>query len=158
MQLEQAIEVNNYYEIIAEVPGHIGQRSVVDREARPPKVSSLHFVFEDWGGDELLTSYPIYLVKDSLAEAFLEQRFSGFELASVDVERGKQILAFKPSLELPKFLWLRVTGDHKGADFFMTSNRYLGVSEGGLMAIKETRPRTLVHRIYHEGDNSGKWV
>ncbi|MCW1916976.1 hypothetical protein OJ996_25530 [Luteolibacter sp. GHJ8] len=149
--------MTDYYELRIEVPGHIGMRSVVDRGARPPIVSSLHFVFDGWGGDEILTSFPVFLVTESLAATFSERGFTGAEMGSVEVEKSRQISVLQPLCELPKFLWLKVTGDHKDADFFITRNQHLGVSPRALAAILETNPQTLRYRLYDEGTSSREW-
>jgi hypothetical protein len=52
-----------------EVAAELGGNTVMDAFAHPPKVSRLHLRFMGWLGDDLLETFPCFLVTSRLAKA-----------------------------------------------------------------------------------------
>ena len=63
------------YLIEPEVPGGLGDKTQGDFSKHPPVIEHLHFQFEGWLGDDLLESFPCFLVSNSVTRmAFLLMR------------------------------------------------------------------------------------
>ncbi|TWG93223.1 hypothetical protein L615_006400000050 [Nocardioides sp. J9] len=92
-----------------EVPGEIGERGELDTSVHPPRVVRFHITLTGWLGDDLLEVFPVYLVTERLASILEESDLSGYALAEADVTVDEEAL-IDPSLELPTFRWLQVTG------------------------------------------------
>ena len=54
----------NYFCIEPEVAGGLGQNVEMDRSVHPPVVDKLHYEFDGWLGDELLETFPCFIVTE----------------------------------------------------------------------------------------------
>ena len=122
-----------------EVPGRIGPRTQMDRSVHPPRIRALHFVFDGWLGDQLVESFPCYLVTSSLAESLAAAGVTGFALAEAEVETGEPFREVYPGRLLPPFKWLQVVGN-ADADVYITSDNRLAGSQKTLDVILATNP------------------
>lgn len=128
--------MNGAYTILEpEVPGGFGERTRMDTSVHPPVVWSLHFEFEGWLGDELVESFPCFLVTERVADVLDGQSLSGFRLADVEVTRSDQFRSMYPERTLPRFKWLQVVGVAGADDFGLSSDHRLVVSTAGLEAL-----------------------
>src|SRR5687768_14779041 len=100
----------SYYVIEPEVAGGWGERTVADRSVDPVKVLRLHYEFEGWSGDDLLTSHPVFICTERLGGALEAAGLCGFHLADCEVTRSPQFEELHPRLTLPAFRWLQVNG------------------------------------------------
>jgi hypothetical protein len=73
-----------------EVAGGFGPRTVITNqaaievgEATYHEVSRLEYCFDDWQGDDLLTTAPCYIATERLLLAMREAELTGFELEPV---------------------------------------------------------------------------
>ena len=128
-----------YYTIEPDVPGGLGEHSVLDTTVRPGIVHYLHYEFEGWFGDDLLTSNPIFLVTERLAKALRKAHPTGMTLADVEISKSDIFMELHPDLPLPNFLWLQVHGTPGKDDFgFSRESGYsLVVSERILQILKQ---------------------
>ena len=72
-----------YYFIEPEVAGGWGGNTIADTSVHPPKISKLHYQFDGWLGDDLLESFPCFIVSESLkheSEVLLRGIRSGAEV------------------------------------------------------------------------------
>lgn len=120
-----------FYEISPEVPGDIGENTVVDRSTHPPMVHKLEFVFHGWLGGCVVTSFPVFLVSSAAAKDLVRKRLRGFALAEVSVTLSEEYFELYPHEGLPDFKWLQVKGTARSDDFFLI-NQELVVSERAL--------------------------
>ena len=120
--------MRDYFELRLAAPGGPGERSVAQGEGVFKDYHVLHAIFESWLGDELVSVQPCFLVTVSLGNEFRAAGLTGFELATVDVEKDRQFDLAYPGVELPKFLWLKVNGIPGKDDFFITERHRLAVS------------------------------
>jgi hypothetical protein len=134
------------YILEAEVPGGLGPRTLMERSSHPPRVDSLHFVFDGWLGDQLIESFPCYLVTPDLAEAFARAGVTGFELAEAEVETSEEFKELYPGRSIPPFKWLRVRGAPGKSDLYITSNNQLGGSQKVVDVILATTPLAFEYR------------
>lgn len=124
-----------FYDLEPEVPGGLGDNTVVDVSVHPPIVSSLHIVFDGWLGDELLEVFPAFIVSATLSDQILQQKFVGFDVRDCLIEKSEQFIEFNPDVLIPDFKWLVVNG-RSGDDFCLSTENKLRVSERVLTLLK----------------------
>lgn len=118
-----------FYFVDPEVAGGLGDSTVMDTSIHPPVVHELEYKFEDWLGDELLESFPCFIVTESLAEKISANKISGFSLDKVSISTSEEFYELQPDVSLPKFLWLKITGKAGIDDLGISDNFRLVVSE-----------------------------
>jgi hypothetical protein len=129
-----------------EVPGGLGQRTQMDCSVHPPRVHSLHFVFDGWLGDQIVESFPCYLVSSELAFSLARAGLTGCNLAEADVETSDQFKEMYPELILPPFKWLQIVGKPAESDLYITSDNRLAGSQKALDLILATNPMAFEYR------------
>jgi hypothetical protein len=125
-----------YYLLSPEVAGGFGKNTLMDRTHHPPEVTRLHYEFEGWLGDELLESFPCFIVTQSLAQAIADAALSGVEFRHVEVTTSDQFRELYPSQDLPEFVWLGVVGTPGQDDFGLDKTSRLVVSEAALEVLR----------------------
>jgi len=118
-----------FYFVDPEVAGGLGDSTVMDTSIHPPVVHELEYKFEDWLGDELLESFPCFIVTESLAEKISANKISGFSLDKVSISTSEEFYELQPDVSLPKFLWLKITGKAGVDDLGISDDFRLVVSE-----------------------------
>jgi hypothetical protein len=121
-----------YYIVSPEVAGGWGVNTVADCSVHPPRVSHLHHQFDGWLGSDLVESFPCFLVTERLANALRNSVLTGFELAPAEWSTSPVFNELHPSLELPRFLWLKIAGAPCSDDFALTPDFHLLVSSNAL--------------------------
>lgn len=119
-----------------EVAGGWGERTVADTSVHPPVVALLNYQFDGWLGDELLTSFPCYVVTRLLGDKLSEARLNGFQLADVQVSVSEQFEEIYPDRHLPEFYWLQVDGSAGVDDFGLSRRHQLVVSDRALAVLQ----------------------
>jgi len=76
-----------YYDIEPEVPGHIGDNTVIDRPVHPVIISKLQYVFDAVPDDVLITSSPVYLLKRDAKPDLEAIQPTGVEFDKVQVSK-----------------------------------------------------------------------
>jgi hypothetical protein len=127
--------MERFFSLEPEVAGGWGDRTVADTSVHPPVVSQLHYEFQGWLGDELVESFPCYLVTEALGVAISQAGLSGFSLASVETTCSSEFAELQPSTKLPPFQWLKIMGAAGQSDFGLSSDHMLVVSERTLRVI-----------------------
>ena len=117
------------YVLEPEVAGGLGGATVANRLSHPPRVTELEYRFDGWLGDELLESFPCFIVSARIADALRQSKLSGFVLRSVRISCSAEFEKRKPRIVLPAFEWLDVVGTAGKADFGRDSKHRLVVSE-----------------------------
>ncbi|SJN58498.1 hypothetical protein VR7878_02883 [Vibrio ruber DSM 16370] len=126
-----------YFYIEPEVSGGFGEQSTVDTAVHPPEVSKLHYRFDGWLGDDLLETFPCYIVTSFLAEVIESSELNGYVLDEVVISTSEQFEALYPQIKLPKFYWLKVLGIAGKDDFGIADDYRLVVSDNALAALKK---------------------
>lgn len=119
-----------------EVAGGWGSETIADTSRHPPVVSRLHYEFEGWLGDDLLESFPCFIVTERLAVALERAGLTGFVLDDVTTTRSPEFEELYPDTQLPSFRWLRVTAHAGTADFGIGPDYRLVVSTGALTILE----------------------
>lgn len=100
-----------FFKVRPEVPGSIGERSRVTYENGVIKeIHDLHFEFDGWLGDELVTSYPLYLMTEELANQLLETDLTGYIIKDAEISQSDIFDELQPDTILPNFKWLIPVG------------------------------------------------
>lgn len=123
----------DYYELAPEVAGQMGENTLLDSSVHPPEVSKLHYEFDGWLGDDLLETFPCYIVSAALRadiEASVPPQF--YEFDQLEVTKSELFMELHPKKELPRFFWLRVKGRAGLDDFGMTESSRLVVSDSAM--------------------------
>lgn len=128
--------MTDFWTLEPEVAGELGEGTVLDRSVHPPKVSKLEYRFTGWLGDELLETFPCYIVTDRLGAELLSARLTGFELDAVSVVASLEFSDLYPGRRLPTFRWLKVSGTAGVDDFGLSDSHSLVVSDGALLRIR----------------------
>lgn len=126
-----------YYYIEPEVSGGLGEKSIIDSSTHPPKVEKLHYRFEGWLGDDLLESFPCYVVSDTLKRKILNENLGGIEFRDVYTSKSDQFNELYPDKNLPDFHWLYVTGEAGISDFGIANDFRLVISNEALKILKQ---------------------
>lgn len=128
-----------FYYIQPEVAGGLGDSTIIDATFHPPKVSQLEYKFEGWLGDDLLESFPCFIVTKKLADFLIEEKLSGFKLMPVTISRSEIFIDLYPNIHLPKFQWLQISGLAEINDFGLSEDHILVVSETALQALRKNK-------------------
>lgn len=133
-----------YFFVEPEVAGGMGPHTVMDRSVHPPRVSHLHYEFEGWLGDEIVATFPCWIVTVSLAEKLRAAGLTGMSFDPVEISYSELFQERHPRREMPEFLRLLVTGVPMQDDFAVGEKARLMVSERALAVLQSTKPRDLV--------------
>ncbi|HEY9731925.1 MAG TPA: hypothetical protein V6C89_08435 [Drouetiella sp.] len=123
-----------FYIVEPEVPGRFGKQCVFkDRLARPPVVEKLHYEFDGWSGDDLLSVILTYIGTLRLAAALqkLDPPVSGVEFDDVVVTKSSEYRRWgelQPD-NLDDFVWLKINGDVGVDDFGIAGRQQVGVAD-----------------------------
>jgi len=126
----------SFFLLAPEVAGGWGSGTVVDTERHPPVVKHLHYQFDGWLGDELLESFPCFIVTVAVGSKLTDAGLSGFELGSVEISKSDTFLELHPERSVPEFQWLRVAGAAGVADLGLTKQHQLVVSDRALQILR----------------------
>lgn len=126
------------YRLEPEVAGGWGRDTVADTHQHPPIVSRLHYDFARWSGDDIVQSFPVFLVSEQLAQAIEQEALLGVLFDNVKVTKDPQFERFFPdtAASLPSWRWLRPTGEPHTGDFWQRPDGNLVISERALMVIR----------------------
>ncbi|MGR5062042.1 hypothetical protein [Photobacterium sp. DNB22_13_2] len=125
------------YLIEPEIPGGFGENTLGHFDVHPPKVEKLHLEFDGWLGDDLLESFPCFLVSESLATALVASQLSGYNLAAMELSSSDIFQELQPECCLPSFSWLQITGDNGKDDFSVSEKGMLLVSRKAMQLLQK---------------------
>lgn len=127
-----------YYIIEPEVAGSFGEKTQREVSVHPPKITKLHYIFDGWLGDDIVESFPVYLISEKLYELLKETELTGFEIDDCETEISETFATLQPDKTLPKFYWLKITGKTNRDDFWINEDNILTISESAYELIKQT--------------------
>ncbi|HWV15050.1 MAG TPA: hypothetical protein VN030_06420 [Cellvibrio sp.] len=125
-----------YFLIESEVAGGLGEHTKMDTSTHPPLVSELHYVFEGWSDDALLTSFPCFIVTSKAKQLFEEAQFTGLSFDVVETSKSDNFIELYPAKVIPEFSWLKISGG-AGVDDFWIDKNCLIISERVLDVLLE---------------------
>lgn len=119
-----------------QVAGELGDGTVLDSSTHPPQVSKVDYVLDQSDADELIQSFPVYLVSTNLAPRLQDAGLTGFELSGATVRPSDNYLAIYGNVPPPEYLWLQVTGTAGEADCWLDESAQLCVSDRMMTVIE----------------------
>lgn len=128
-----------FFLVKPEVAGGLGEGTIMDRNVHPPKIHSLHYVFDGWSGDVLLTSFPSFIVTEEARRELKRVSASGICFCDVQISKSETFEELFPDVELPTFHWMRVVGKAGVDDFGIAPNLRLVASERVLDVLRKLR-------------------
>ena len=126
-----------YYFFEPEVSGGLGGNSVVDTSVHPPIVSKLNYRFDGWLGDDILESFPCYVITESLKKKLESTALCGYQIDQVEVTKSDQFEDLYPGKKLPVFYWLKIIGEAGKDDFGVADDYRLVISDKALKVIND---------------------
>jgi hypothetical protein len=126
----------NYFYIEPEVAGGLGENTILDHSVHPPRVERLNYEFDGWLGDGLLEAFPCLIVTRGGADAIEAAKLTGVEFAEVEVSVSEQFQMYEHDVELPPFVWLRVSGVAGRDDFGIAVDLRYVLSQRALDALQ----------------------
>ena len=126
----------HYFVLSPEVAGGLGKNTVMSRTEHPPSVSRLHYELDGWLGDDLVESFPCFVVTSRLADGLGRSSLSGVELREVEITTSEQFRELYPDRLIPTFAWLHVVGKPGSDDFGADAQGRLVVSEKAFHLLK----------------------
>lgn len=126
-----------YKLIEPEVAGGLGEQTQMDNSFFPPLIKNLHYEFEGWLGDDILESFPCYIVTERLRDGIELEKLTGVSFDKVLISKSETFLEFHPDKELPNFFWAKINGEPNRDDFFITEKNGLAISERAYSLLKK---------------------
>ena len=112
-----------------EVAGGLGKETLIDNSVHPPIVKMLHFEFEGWLEDDILETFPCYIVTESLKNKIEEEELTGITFDNLFVTKSLNFFELYPNKQLPRFYWAIINGVYAKHDFFLGTDNRLVISE-----------------------------
>ena len=128
-----------YFVLEPEIAGQLGEHTIMDSSTHPPKIEKLHFVFDGWLGDDIVATFPSYLVSEKLYELLKNSKLKGFKFDTCLISLSYTFRELLPNTQLPQFYWMQVTGSDEKADFRLNKKNYLTLSENAFNLLKKTK-------------------
>lgn len=128
-----------YYKLNPEVPGHFGDNTIIEKSVNSYYVKKLHYIFDGWQGDDILSSHPIFMVTERLKDQLLSSSFiDGFILKElIKVETSEEYHVFFGEKSIPPIFLLEINGKPYINDFGVDENNDLIVSHNSLEILKK---------------------
>lgn len=110
----------------------------MDNSVFPPHIKKLYYEFDGWLGDDILESFPCYIVTESLRKDFENNKFTGISFHEATISKSETFSELYPERELPDFHWLQINGEVYKDDFFTTEEKYVSDLGKCLFCIAKT--------------------
>ena len=109
------------------VAGQLGERTELDSSTHPPGVRYVDYVLDLPTEEDLIESFPVFLVSEELAGALTAANLTGFRLEDAEVRKSDQYALWRGDLPHKRYRWLRF--DSSGAaDCWLDERHRLCVS------------------------------
>ncbi|MDA0167586.1 hypothetical protein OJ998_00690 [Solirubrobacter taibaiensis] len=119
------------------VGGELGQDVEFDHATHPPVIDRVQYVLDYPTSEDLMESFPAFIVSEALAERFVAAGLRGFTLAEAEVLPGDNYLALYGDVPHKTYRWLQIAPRMPDADVWLGDDLQLCVSDRA-MAVLET--------------------
>lgn len=126
-----------FYILEPEVAGGPGADTEMDATVHPLRVHKLHYELDGWMGDDLLESFPCYIVTERLMLELGKRGFSGCEFGNVEITKSEQFADLYVGKNISEFRWLKVNGEAGTDDLGISDDNMLVVSERVLKILSQ---------------------
>lgn len=117
------------YSLDPQVAGELGAGTSLDTSTHPPVVHRVEFVLDLPQADDLIQSFPVFLVSEDLGTRLKSARLTGFALRSARVSVSADYSAIYGDAPHPHYLWLKVDGRPSSSDVWLDSEFRLCASD-----------------------------
>jgi len=124
-----------YKYIEPEVAGGLGFETEMDNRVHPPIIKKLHYEFSGWLGDDILETFPCFIISESLMNDIKKNQLTGVLFDNVKITKSDEFINFYPKTNLPNFYWMKIDGKFGVDDFVIAEDYRLLVSEKGMNVI-----------------------
>lgn len=118
-----------YKYIEPEVSGGLGVETDINNNVHPPIIKKLHYVFDGWLGDDILETFPCFIVSERLMKSIIKNQLKGILFDNVKITKSEEFLDYHTNTRLPDFYWMKVYGKLDVDDFVIAEDYRLLVSE-----------------------------
>ncbi len=125
-----------YYRVEPEVAGGFGEHTIIDRSSGKMVVRKLHYEFDGWHGDVLLTSTPCFIITEGTKRKLQSIGATGVRFDVVEVTTSEKFQELYPNQKLPKFVWLQIEGKPEEDDFGIDQHYGIVISERALKVLE----------------------
>jgi galactitol-specific phosphotransferase system IIB component len=99
-----------------------GDNIIVNTSVHPPIVKKLHVNFLGWSGDDIIETFPCFIISEKLKKVLEHDGITGYEIENLEVTKSKQFLDAITDVKLPLFYWLKIVGEKNKDDIFLKNN------------------------------------
>ena len=124
-----------YKYIEPEVAGGLGFETIIDNSFHPPIIKKLHYEFSGWLGDDILETFPCFIVSEKLMNDIRNNQLTGVSFEDVKVTKSEEFMDLFLSSDLPSFYWMKINGKFGVDDFVIAEDYRLLVSEKAMSII-----------------------
>lgn len=117
------------YRLDPQVAGELGDETVLDSSTHPPLVSQVDYVLDQPDADDLIQSFPIFLISTGLGSRLQDAGLTGFALAGALVRPSENYLAIYGAVPHPQYMWFQVIRADIEADCWLDESLQLCVSD-----------------------------
>ena len=118
-----------YKYIEPEVAGGLGKKTIMKINVHPPFVEKLNYEFSGWLGDDILESFPCFIVSERLKNGIENNNLTGINFDDVIITKSNEFIDLYPDKKLPKFYWAKINGEIYIDDFIIGKDYRLMISE-----------------------------
>lgn len=111
-----------------EVSGGFGEETELDNTVHPPIAKKLNYEFDGWLDNDMVESFPCYLVTEKLRNEIECNHLSGVHFTDVIVTVTDEFKEMYPDKELPSFYWMKIQGKAGVDDFGLAEDYRLVIS------------------------------
>lgn len=126
-----------YFVLEPEVAGHLSDECITESLGEYNRITEMHYVMDGRPSDDLLESYPYFVVTDRVRDQLLGAHLSGCEFGHAQISTSEFFDDMYSNVTLPPFSWLKVTGQAGVDDFGIAKDRRLVVFERALAVMQQ---------------------
>jgi hypothetical protein len=118
------------------VAGELGDATILDTSTHPPIPIRVQYVLDEPSDEDIIESFPVYLVSNALGAALEAAELSGFRLADAETLPSDNYKDLWPDVPHKAYRWLQVLGPPT-ADCWIGDDLMLVVSDRMYAVIAE---------------------
>lgn len=127
------------YRLEPQVAGELGEATEFDPSPHPPIVTAVEYVLDAPDADDLIESFPVFLVSATLAERLGRAGLTGFALEDATVRPSTEYLAIHGDAPHSKYRWMRLHRYDSTADAWLDGSQRLCVSDRTMEVLRSYR-------------------
>ena len=127
------------YRLEPQVAGELGEATELDPSAHPPIVTAVEYVLDYPDTDDLIESFPVFLVSATLAAQLEMAELIGFVLDEAAVRPSAEYREIHGDVPHSEYRWLRLQEHGPATDAWLDGDLRLCVSERMMKVLRSHR-------------------